>query len=114
MNAIIGEFRLGEDIAVALDATAGDSTTVGTISAKMKPALVTGNRFVLDDSASGTDMQVAPQSPASGGWTISLSHTATAALTPGVYGIDAKLTIGSAIEMTDQTAFIRLTKATVA
>lgn len=114
MNGIIGTFRIGEDISVALDASSGNAATVTAISAAMKPALVTANQLVLDDSAAGTAMSVAPQSPATAGWTISLSNAQSAALEPGVYGLDARLIIGSGVEITDQTAFIRLSRAALA
>ena len=112
MNGIIGSFRIGEDVAVALDALTGDTATVTAISARMKPAKVTANRIVLDDSASAIAMQVTAQ--VTDGWIVSLSHTATAALAAGVYGIDAKLTISGGVEMTEQTGFIALTQAAVA
>jgi len=112
MNGIIGSFRIGEDVSVALDALTGDPATVTAISARMKPAKVTANRIVLDDSAAAIAMQVAAQGSA--GWIATLSHTATAGLTPGIYGIDARLTIGGAVEMTEQTGFIALTLAAVA
>ncbi len=114
MNGIIGEFRLGEDIAIALDAISGDPATVTGLSAAMKPALIAGNRMVLDDAAAGIAMTVAPQTPASAGWIISLANGATSALTAGVYGIDAKLTLSSSVEITEQSAFVRLSRATVA
>ena len=114
MNGIIGEFRIGEDLAVALDVTAGDPATVTAISAKMKPTLVSTSRLVLDEAAAAITLSVAPQSPASAGWTIALGAAQSAALAPGVYGIDARLTIGASVEMTDQSAFISLTKAAVA
>jgi hypothetical protein len=114
MNGIIGEFRLGEDIAVAIDAVSGDTASITAITASMKSALVSGNRIILDDAATAVTMSVAPQSPATGGWTLSLGSAASAALTVGVYGIDAKITLGSAVEITDQTAFIRLTRAALA
>lgn len=112
MNGIIGSFRIGEDVSVALDALTGDPATVTAISAKMKPAKVTSNRIVLDDSATAMDMQVTALGAE--GWIVSLSHTATAGLTAGVYGIDARLTISGAVEMTEQTGFIALTQAAVA
>lgn len=112
MNGIIGEFRVGEDIAVALDATAGDPTSVTAISARMKPAKVLGNRLVLDDTASAISLAVTSQGLT--GWLISLDHTASASLAPGIYGIDAKLTIAAGVEMTDQTAFVSVTRAAVA
>jgi hypothetical protein len=114
MNGIIGHFRIGEDIAVALDATAGDPATVTAISAMMKPALVSTSRFTLDDAAAAIALTVTAQSPASAGWTIALPAAQSAALSPGIYGIDARLVIGGSIEMTDQSAFISLSKAAVA
>jgi hypothetical protein len=111
MNGIIGTFRIGEDISVALDAITGDPANVSAISARMKPAKAAGNRLVLDDAAAEIVMTVTSQGIA--GWLISLGHTATASLAPGVYGIDARLTISGAIEMTEQTAFIALSKAAV-
>jgi hypothetical protein len=113
MNRIIGEFRIGEDIAVALDATEGDTAEVTAISAMMKPALATANRLVLDDVASPIAMSVTAQSPASAGWTLTLDSVQTALLSPGVYGIDARIEISGVIEMTDHSAFISLSKATV-
>ena len=112
MNGIIGNFRIGEDVSVALDALTGDPATVTAITAKMKPAKVTANRIVLDNAAAGITMQVAPQGSA--GWIVSLAHTATANLAAGVYGIDARLTIVGGVEMTEQTGFIALTQAAVA
>jgi hypothetical protein len=112
MNSVIGEFRIGEDIAVALDATAGDPASVTAISAKMKPAKVAGNRIVLDNTAAGNDMVVTPQGAA--GWILSLGHTSSAGLNAGLYGIDARLTLSGAVEITEQTAFISLTQAAVA
>jgi hypothetical protein len=112
MNGIIGEFRLGEDVAVALDAANGDTALVTAVAARMKPARVTGNRLVLDDDDAGTALAVVPRG--ADGWTLSLSAAATAALAPGLYGIDARLAFGGAVEITEQTAFIALSKAALA
>lgn len=112
MNRIIGEFRLGEDLAVALDAATGDTAPVTALTARMKPARVASNRLVLDDDAPGTALDVAPRG--SEGWTLSLTGAATAALAPGLYGIDARLAFAGATEITEQTAFVSLSKAAVA
>ena len=112
MNGIIGSFRIGEDVSVALDALTGDPATVTAITAKMKPAKVAANRIVLDDSATGISMAVIPQGSA--GWLVSLAHTATTGLAAGVYGIDARLTFAGGVEMTEQTGYIALTQAAVA
>ena len=112
MNGIIGSFRIGEDIAVALDAVQGDPVTVTAITAQMKPAKVAANRFVLDDNAAGIAMTVTAQGTT--GWLVSLANAASAGLAVGIYGIDARLTIAGGVEMTEQSGFISLSRAAVA
>jgi hypothetical protein len=112
MNGIIGDFRIGEEITLALDTLAGDPATVTAIIAKIKPAKISGNRVVLDVAAASSDMMVSPQGSA--GWLVSLGHLASAGLAAGIYGIDARLTIAGSVEMTEQTAFISVTQAAVA
>ena len=112
MHGTIGNFRIGEDIAIALDATSGDTGLVTAITAQMKPAKVVANRIVLDDAATGMAMTVTSQGLA--GWLISLPAAATAALAAGIYGVDARLTLSGAVEMTDQSGFIALSQAAVA
>lgn len=112
--SVIGEFRVGEDIAVALDAVSGEVDSVDTVTAKIRPAIRNGGSLELDFDASATDMAVSARDadgdiPA--GWTLSLSAAQTAGMDEGYYGIDAKLVIGSGTDITDQTAFIRFTKA---
>lgn len=114
MDAIIGEFRIGEDLAVALDAVEGNAASAGSVSAVMRAAIVASNGFEIDQAAPTLSMTVAPQSPASAGWILSLGNAQTAALQPGIYAIDARLTVGSAVEITDQTAFVRLSQASLA
>lgn len=112
MHGTIGTFRIGEDLAVALDAIAGDPASVTAITARMKPAKVVANRIVLDDAAAGIAMTVTSQGPA--GWIVSLPAAATGALGAGIYGIDARLTLSGAVEMTEQSGFIALSRAAVA
>lgn len=111
---LLGEFRIGEDISLALDATAGDVGQVTAIDVAMKPALVADNRLVLDDAAAAIALATAPQAAPGTGWTIALSGTQSALLDPGLYGIDARLSVGSGVIITDQTAFISLTRAALA
>lgn len=111
---ILGEFRVGEDIAIALDAIAGDTAAVSAIVAKMKPALVGDNRLMLDDAATAIPLSATPQAIAGAGWTIALAGTQTALLEPGLYGIDARLTVAGGVVITEQTAFIGLTRAALA
>ena len=113
-HGILGEFRIGEDISLALDATAGDVGQVTAIGVAMKPALVADNRLVLDDEAQAVALATAPQTAPGIGWTIALSGAQSAQLVPGLYGIDARLSVGSGVIITDQTAFISLTRAALA
>ena len=108
MTAIIGTFRIGEDISVALD---GDMTGVSAVTAKMKPALLTGGTLTLDDAATATSLTVTTNGTS--GWLISLDHATTAGLAEGVYGIDAKLSYSGLIEITEETAFIQISRAAV-
>lgn len=110
-QGIIGEFRIGEDVILALDAVSGDPSTVAAIAAAIKPAFVGDNRLALRDEADALAMAVAPQADPADGWTLSLSAAQSAALAPGLYGIDARLTIGGGVEITEPTAFVSLTRA---
>lgn len=113
-NAILGEFRVGEDIAVALDATAGDAAAVTAITVAMKPARVADNRLTLDDEAAATTLSASPQTVPGAGWTIALPGAQTRLLAPGLYGIDARLTVAGGVVITEQSAFISLTRAALA
>ena len=108
---ILGEFRVGEDIAIALDAVTGSTAAVTAISVAMKPALVGDNRLVLDDAAVAIGLTASSQAAPAAGWTIALPGPQTALLEPGLYGIDARLTVAGGIVITEQTAFISLTRA---
>lgn len=112
--AILGEFRIGEDIAIALDAVGGDTALVTGIIAKMKPALIGDNRLTLDDAAAAIALTVAPQSVPTAGWTISLSGAQSAALEPGLYGIDARLSVAGGVIITEQSGFVSLSRAALA
>lgn len=112
MNDVIGAFRVGEDLTIALDATAGDTAEVTDLAASMKPAKVLANRLVLDTAAAGIPLIVAARGGA--GWTLSLPATATASLEPGLYGIDARLTFAGGVEITENTAFVTLSLAALA
>ena len=110
-NGILGEFRVGEDIAIALDAIAGDAAQVSAISVAMKPALVGDNRLMLDDDGVAIGLTASSQTAPAAGWTIALPGAQTALLEPGLYGIDARLTVAGGIVITEQSAFVSLTRA---
>ena len=111
---ILGEFRIGEDIAIALDAVTGSAATVTAITVAMKRALVGDNRLVLDDAAVAVSLTALPQAVPAAGWTITLPGAQSATLEPGLYGIDARLMIAGGIVLTEQSAFISLTRAALA
>ena len=111
MNDVIGEFRIGEDLAVALDAAGGDPATVTGVTASMKPAKVSANRLTLDDEAAAIALAVTSRAEA--GWTLSLSAAASAELAPGLYGIDARLAFPGGVEITERTAFVALSRGAV-
>ena len=113
-SGVLGEFRVSEDIGLALDVTAGDFAQVTAIAVAMKPALVADNRLTLDDAEQAIVLSAAPQAVAWAGWTIALPGAQSALLAPGLYGIDARLTIAGGVVITEQTAFISLTRAAVA
>lgn len=112
MNDVIGEFRIGEDIAIALDAVAGDTASVSGVTASMKPARAVANRLVLDDAAPPLPLVVKPRGAQ--GWTLSLAAAASSGLDPGLYGIDARLAFPGGVEITERTAFIALSRAALA
>lgn len=112
MNNVIGIFRVGEDLAIALDAAAGETGEVTGVTAGMKPAKATANRLLLDDDALAVPLTVAARGI--DGWTLSLAAAATGTLEPGIYGIDARLTFAGGVEITQNTAFIALSRAAVA
>ena len=111
---ILGEFRVGEDVAIALDAVDGNAATVTAIGAAMKPALVGDNRLMLDDAATAIALAVTPQAAPGAGWTITLPAAQSVLFEPGLYGIDARLTVAGGVEITEQTAFVSLTRAALA
>lgn len=111
--AIIGEFRVGEDILVALDAVSGDPGTVDVITARLAPAEMRGGVPVISEGTVRHVMTASARA-ASGdipaGWTLLLPAATSATLAPGLYGIDARLEAGSGVDITDTTAFVRLTR----
>jgi hypothetical protein len=111
MTSLLGEFRIGEDIGLALDVTSGDMGEVSAISAAMKPARIAANRPVLDDAAPAIALSVAADAS---GWTLSLPSATSANLAPGLYGIDARLEIAGGVKITDRTAFIALSAGALA
>ena len=115
--SIIGEFRVGEDVLVALDAVSGDPLTVDSLAAWITPGEPRSGGPIVREGAARTELAVSSREAAGdvpAGWTLTLTAAQSAELGPGLYGIDARLAIGSGIDITDTTAFIRLTRSAAA
>lgn len=111
---MIGTFRVGEDIAIALDAVTGDVADVQSIAAFIARSSH-ATQFRRDPAFAPIAMTVTPR-PALGsipaGWNIILPAAASADLEPGIYGIDARIVgVSGSIDITDQTAVIMLTES---
>ena len=113
---MIGTFRKGEDIAVALDIVSGAAASVASITAKMQRS-TSGTGFAPDPRSAAITLTVTARAASGGipaGWNLTLPASASINLRPGVYGIDARLVgTGGEIELTDETALIRLTEAVI-
>lgn len=109
------EFRVGEDISVALDAMSGDPDSVSISAFMMLSNHATG--FRRDPRFEAIALTVAQRSAAGrvpAGWNITLPAAQSAHLAPGLYGIDAVISgPGSTTAITARTALIRLTAAAV-
>lgn len=113
---ITATFRIGEDITIALDAVQGDVGEVASLTAKMQRS-ISADSFAPARGSVAIPFAVGSR-PASGdipaGWNLTLSAEVTADLAAGIYAVDAKATGDSdAIELTDETLFIRLTQAVI-
>lgn len=107
---MIGTFRVGEDIAIALDATRGNVADVVTITAQIALAYRDGGPLkAAPVSMTVTDRAATSDTPA--GWTLSLLAAVTDTMAPGFYAIDALLDFGGGIEITAATAYISLTRS---
>lgn len=113
---LLGTFRVGEDITIALDAVSGDPATVSSITAMMRRVkTMSGPEF--DAEASPVTVTVTPRVAAGdipAGWNLTVPASVSAGLDAGTYGIDAKLTgAGGSVDITDSTAFVSLTAAAI-
>lgn len=108
---MLGTFRVGEDITIALDAVRGDVADVLDITAQMGLAYrengaLKGAAFPVTVTARAADGdQLA-------GWLINVPAADSAALPTGIYALDARIELADAVEITTRTAYITLTKST--
>ena len=113
---MLGNFRIGEDITIALDAMSGDVADIATITASLRKSVLP-HTFQVDATFSPIALAVSPRAAVGDfpvGWNITLTAVQSAALEPGLYGIDAKLTgTSGSIDITDTTAVIEITRAAI-
>ncbi len=105
-------FQRGETILLALDALEGDPGQVTTISAHIK-AVPAGRTMAPASAPILADFAIANRVATStdpAGWTLSLSAAQSAALAPGAYVADARLTLAGGVIITEPVA-IRLREA---
>lgn len=114
----IGEFRIGEDITVALRAESGDVSDVATITAaivKVQQGSLGGPERV--PGATPLAMTVSARAASGGipaGWNLTLPAASSAGMSAGRYAIDAKLVFTSgAIDKTETSAIVTVTEAAV-
>lgn len=107
---MIGTFRIGEDLVIALDAYRGDVADVIAIEAKIVEVYrengpIKGTPIALEV----TDRAAEGDNPA--GWLCSLDAATTATLVPGVYAIDARLQLADAVEITAEPVHVTFTRS---
>lgn len=118
MTQVIGTFRVGEDIGIALDIASGTAPGGVVVTASMKRGRLLGETFEPLAGADPVAITVTSRAESGdipAGWNLTLPAAASALLAAGTYGIDAKFAVsGGATEITDMTAVIRLTRAVIA
>jgi hypothetical protein len=93
-------FQRGETVGLALDLLEGSFASVTAISAAMKP--LAPGRTVPDATTPAIALSVA--SNGTTGWTATLAAAQSAALAPGNYAADARLTVGGGTIITAPVA----------
>ncbi len=105
-------FARGEDIAIALDAVAGDPATVNRIDAQLR-VIPTGRAVLPDTGVAAADFLVTARAAtvdAPAGWTLFIPAATTVTFVAGNYVADARLQVAGGVAMTDQIG-IRLRTA---
>jgi hypothetical protein len=99
-------FQRGETIALGLDALSGDPLSVSAISATMK-AVAPGRTSIAGTDPVAAVFTISARN-ASGnipaGWTLTIPAATSAALAPGSYLADARLTIGTTVVISETVA----------
>ena len=105
---MIDTFRVGEDVVVLLDARKGSVAGVTSIAVEIAEAYydggpVKGTPVAIDDVQARAAVGRTPA-----GWTVTIAGAVTATMAPGIYAIDAKVTVGSHPDIAPDTAYIQL------
>lgn len=105
-------FRRGEDITVELDAPEDNISVVTSIEAFLR---LQRNQTLAQGDPAPIPLTVIPRaaSPAyPNGWSLTLPAAQSSLLIPNnIYVIDAKITRGTSIDITDQSLFIKITES---
>ena len=114
MSGRVAEFRVGEDISLALLALAGDPADIALVTAAIVKGLAGKAYYARDPSAAAITMLVSIR-PAEGvlpaGWNIVLPAATSETLEPGYYAVDAKLTgLDGSVDITSTPAIVKLTQ----
>lgn len=114
---ILGTYRIGADITVALMATQGDPGQVTNATAALRRAVQgTENSIRFEEGSQSIPMIIAPRAASDSvpaGWNVTLPAAQSASLMPGLYAIDAKLVLGDQVTITSRSAAILVTQAAV-
>ena len=111
------EFRIGEDIVIALDALEGNVSAVTGVTARMCRVRKFNQDLTEQDFAGGIELVVKPRDESGdvpAGWDVALPASAQSGLKPGRYLVDAKMITSDNIDITGQSAQIELTRGAIA
>lgn len=111
---MIPTFRIGQDVTVGIKVDSGDPASITGVTARMQRSSSAAS-FARAQRSQPVTMTVADR-PATddvpAGWNFTLLAAQTAQLSPGVYGIDARHSVGGRqVVLTEATQLIRLTEA---
>lgn len=107
---MLGTFRIGEDMTIALDTVRGVAADVTNVVARIAAAYrENGPLKGAAQALTVTERDATDDYPA--GWIVTMPAADTADLTPGVYAIDVQAELDGAIEITAQTSYVRFTSS---
>lgn len=102
-NIAVYNFSQGETISIALDNVEGDISQVSSVSCSMK-FVEPGRKEPLDDAEVTESFLVIDREATEDipeGWTLTIDSTSSSNIPTGRYMVDAKINIGSSVQITD-------------